>query len=114
MRREKQLWVVVLLAVAALLVSSPSTFGAGLRLEAPQVTGYSTSGNVVRVSVSNTGPLPQLCAVVVQAVVNGAPVVATTVVLAGAGRTTTVSVLLPSSPTEIIKVGAIQDGGEPY
>src|SRR3990170_296925 len=72
MVKNRKLWVVVALALALGVATSPASFGAasfGLK-----VVGYATSANVVYVTVSNQAKTTQSGTVVVSAVVSGAQV----------------------------------------
>jgi len=111
MARDRKLWVVVALAVALLVATSPPSFGAvsfGLK-----VVGYTTSANVVYVTVANTASSTQTGTVSVSAVVNGVQVSGFASFAAAAGSTTVVPVSLAGSPSKIIGCGATTDGPSP-
>src|SRR3972149_5796105 len=111
MVKDRKLWVVVALALALGVATSPASFGAasfGLK-----VVGYATRANVVYVTVSNQAKTTQSGTVVVSAVVSGAQVTSSAPFTAAASSSTVVPVVFPSSPSDIIRCGASSDGSTP-
>ena len=111
MVKGRKSWVVVVLALVLLVATSPATFGAvsfGLK-----VVGYSTSANVVYVTVANSAPTAQTGTVVVSAIVSGAQVSGSSSFTVAGGSTAVVPVVFSGSPSNIINCGATTDGPSP-
>ncbi len=111
MVKDRKLWVVVALALALLVATSPASFGAasfGLK-----VVGYTTSANVVYVTVANPTQATQSGTVVVSAVVNGMSTSGSAPFTAAARSTVVVPVVFSASPSGILHCGATTDDPSP-
>lgn len=108
MARDRKLWIVVALAVLAVVATSPVTFGAESSV---RVTVAGTSGSVVYATVSNTTNSDATGLVTVRGVVAGLPVTVSVPFAVPAGGTVVVPVVFAAVPARI-SCGVATDSGD--
>ncbi len=112
MMRLKKFCAVTVVALSVLVAFSPAALGAvtfGLR-----ASGYTTSGTVVYVSVTNGDASTLSGTVAVTASVNGLSLTAFAPCTVPGGTTATVPVALPGAPSNVTSCGMSNDSPTPF